>query len=67
MKYLVRVYCHKSWEAGTCDHSPPHPYTLPEKFDSIRAANDCGDELVGVPNQDDIEWEVIDETGEVIC
>ncbi len=67
MNYFVRIYCHKSWDRGTCDHQPAHPYTLPEPFDSIRAANDRGDELVGVPNDDDIEWEVIDEKGEVVC
>ena len=67
MKYLVRVYCHKSWETGACGHAPPHPYTLPETFESIRAANDHGDKVVGAPNDDDIEWEVVDETGQIVC
>jgi hypothetical protein len=67
MSYSVRVYCHESWEKGTCQHVPVHPYILREKFDSIRAANDHGDKVVGTPRDDGIEWEVIDERGEIVC
>jgi len=67
MTYKARIYCHKSWETGTCQHVPPHPFVLPESFDSIRAAKDHGGEVVTRYHDDEIEWEVIDETGELVC
>jgi hypothetical protein len=67
MKYFVRVYCHRSFETGSCLCIPPHPYLLEGSFSSIRAANDRGDKAIGVNRDDDVEWEVIDEEGEVIC
>lgn len=67
MTYKARIYCHKSWETGTCQHVPRHPFILPESFDSVRAANDHGGEVVARYHDDEIEWEVIDETGELVC
>lgn len=67
MTYRVRVYCHTSFEEGTCRHVPPHPFMLPESFDSIRAANDKDGEFVAHVNDDKVEWEVLDSAGEQVC
>jgi hypothetical protein len=67
MAYRIRIYCHTSYEVGSCEHNPPHPFVLPQTFPSIRAANDRGGETVGERHHDDLEWEVIDQRGEVVC
>ena len=67
MSYRVRIYCHTSYEIGSCEHKPPHPLVLSQTFPSIRAANDRGGETVGERHDDDLEWEVIDQQGEVVC
>jgi hypothetical protein len=67
MTYKIRIYCHKSWETGTCQHLPSHPFVVPDSFDSIRAANDRGGEIVAKFNDEEIEWEVIDQNGELVC
>jgi len=67
MSYRVRIYCHKSWETGTCEHVPAHPFTVPITFESIRAANDGGGEMVASLKDEEIEWEVVDENGELVC
>ena len=67
MSYRVRIYCHKSWETGACKHVPPHPFTVPTTIKSIRAANDHGGEVVAQLNDEEVEWEVINENGEVVC
>jgi hypothetical protein len=66
MKYLVRVYCHDSYEAE-CSCQPRHPFILEESFDSIRAANDRGGKVVAAEGRDDLEWEVLDEKGNSVC
>ena len=67
MTYRVRIYCHKSWEMGICKHVPPHPFTVSTTFKSIRAAHDHGGEVVAQLNDEEVEWEVINEKGEVVC
>ena len=62
-----RIYCHTSWETGTCQHVPPHPFVVPGSFESIRAANDRGGEIVAKIKEENIEWEIIDENGELVC
>jgi hypothetical protein len=66
MTYRIRIYCHKSWETGTCQHVPPHPFVVPGSFESIRAANDRGGEIVAKIKEENIEWEVIDENGVLV-
>ncbi len=46
---------------------PSHSFVVPDSFDSIRAANDCGGEMVVKLNDEEIEWEVIDQNGELVC
>ena len=65
--YRVRVYCHTSFQGGTCDHEPSHPFTLSGSFESIRAANDAGGEFVAEINDDEVEWEVLDASGNAVC
>jgi hypothetical protein len=67
MNYKVRIYCHTSFEIGACEHNPNHPFMLPETFKSINDANNHGDKIVAQYKNDEIEWEVLDETGEVVC
>ena len=65
--YRVRVYCETSAQRGSCDrHEPPHPFIAPRTFESIRAANEYGEELVAEMEDDDLEWEVIDEDDTVV-
>jgi hypothetical protein len=67
--YRVRIYCHTSFERGSCDHDPPHPFVLPDSFDSILTANDAGGSFVAQINddEDEVEWEVIDSSGNLVC
>jgi hypothetical protein len=67
MTYQIRIYCHTSYETGTCEHDPVHPFVVPGTFESIRVANDRGDEIVSQLRDEEIEWEVFDQTGEVVC
>ena len=66
-KYFVRIYCHVSHEVGTCACDPQHPFVLSEPYDSIRSANERGYALIGVGRDDDLEWEVINDRGKVVC
>jgi hypothetical protein len=65
--YSVRIYCHDSWRNGKCAHSPSHPHVLPRSFASIRAANDHGSKEVAAAEDQTIEWEVLDSSGEPVC
>ena len=67
MTYHVRIYCHASYETGTCNHIPSHPVVLPEPFESIRVANDRGWEVVADQQDGEIEWEVLNERGKTVC
>ena len=67
MTYKIRIYCHTSFEMGTCEHSPKHPFMLTEKFESLTEANFHGEIIVAKFKNDEIEWEVLDETGAVAC
>ena len=67
MTYRVRIYCHASFDIGSCDrHDPPHPFIPPRTFESVRAAKEYGEELVAEMEDDDLEWEVIDEDDVVV-
>jgi hypothetical protein len=65
--YRVRVYCHASFAGRVCQHEPTHPFTLPEEFSSLRIANDRGDEFTAALEDDEVEWEVIDTAGNLVC
>ena len=66
MAYKVRMYCHPSFEFGSCDHIPNHPIILQETFTSLKEANFYGEKIAAQYNTDEIEWEVIDEIGEIV-
>ena len=56
-----------SFERGSCEHEPSHPFILQGTFDSIRAANDAGGEFIAEVNDDGVEWEVLDSAGNAVC
>lgn len=65
--FHVRIYCLDSCETGSCDHEPSHPFTLVDAFATIRLANDRGGEIVAGYQNHDIQWEVLDSRGRVVC
>ena len=66
-EYRVRVYCDESWRSGSCAHDPSHPLVLSQPFRSIRSANDHGDQVVAELQDETIEWEVLDASGNRVC
>jgi len=67
MTFRVRVYCHASFAGQACPHEPRHPFMLPEQFPSIRAANDSGGTFVDGSKDEEVEWEVLDAEGNIVC
>ncbi len=66
-QYQVRIYCHESFDSGSCQHEPSHPFIITERFPSIRTANDRGGELVADASDETVEWEVLDASGHLVC
>ena len=67
MLYQVRVYCHASHRMGACECERRHPFLLDGAFASIAEANHRGEEFVAAQLRDDVEWEVLNEHGAVVC
>jgi hypothetical protein len=65
MTYHVRVYCLDCFEMNSAECPEGHPALLGETFTTILEANIRGQEAVTA--NDEWEWEVLDEAGNVVC